>query len=38
MAVVDRSKNLKRNIDTYNEKLKSINRKLSTVIHARNFI
>ena len=37
-ALMDRSKNLRRNIDTYNKKLKSINSKLSTVTHAPNFI
>ena len=37
-ALMDRSKNLRRNIDTYNEKLKSINSKLSTVTHTPNFI
>ena len=37
-ALVDRSKNLRRNIDTYNEKLKSTNSKLSTVTHTPNFI
>ena len=37
-TLMDRSKNLKRNIDTYNEKLKSINSKLSTAIHTPNFI
>ena len=37
-ALIDRSKNLRRNIDTYNEKLKSINSKLSTVTHTPNFI
>ena len=37
-ALMDRSKNLRRNIDTYNDKLKSINSKLSTVTHTRNFI
>ena len=37
-ALVDRSKNLKRNIDTYHDKLKSINSKLSMVTHASNFI
>ena len=36
-ALMDCSKNL-RNIDTYNEKLKSINSKLLTVIHTPNFI
>ena len=34
----DRSKNLRRNIDTYNDKLKSINGKLSTVTYTPNFI
>ena len=37
-ALIDRSKNLRRNIDIYNEKLNSINRKLSTVTHTPNFI
>ena len=37
-ALVDRSKNLRRNIDTYNDKLKSIKSKLSTVTHTPNFI
>ena len=37
-ALMDRSKNLRRNIDIYNEKLKSVNSKLSTVTHTPNFI
>ena len=37
-ALMDRSKNLRRNIDIYNEKLKSINSKLSTVTHTPNFV
>ena len=37
-ALMDRSKNLRRNIDIYNEKLKSINNKLSMVTHTPNFI
>ena len=37
-ALKDRSKNLRRNIDIYNEKLKSINSILSTVTHTPNFI
>ena len=37
-ALMDRSKNLGRNIDIYNEKLKSINSTLSTVTHTPNFI
>ena len=37
-ALMDCSKNLRRNIDIYNEKLKSINSKLSTVTHTPNFI
>ena len=37
-ALVDRSKNLRRNIDTYNDKLKTINSKLSTATHTSNFI
>ena len=32
-ALMDRSKNFRRNIDTYNDKLKSINSKLSMVTH-----
>ena len=36
-TLMDRSKNL-RNIDTYNDKLKSINSKLSMVTHTSNFI
>ena len=35
---MDRSKNLRRNINTYNDKLKSTNSKLSTVTHTPNFI
>ena len=34
---MDHSKNLRRNIDTYNDKLKSINSKLSTATHTFNF-
>ena len=37
-ALMDHSKNLRRNIDKYNDKLKSINSKLSTVTHTLNFI
>ena len=37
-ALMDPSKNLRRYIDTYNDKLKSINSKLSTVTHTPNFI
>ena len=37
-VLMDRSKNLRRNIDTYNDKLKSINSKLSTATHTSNFI
>ena len=37
-ALMDRSKNLKRNIDTYNDKLKSINSKISMVTHTSNFL
>ena len=35
---MDRSKNLRSNIDIYNDKLKSINSKLSMAIHTSNFI
>ena len=37
-ALMDRSKKLKRIIDTCNDKLNSINSKLSTATHASNFI
>ena len=37
-ALMDSSKNLRRNMDTYNDKLKSINSKLSTAAHTSNFI
>ena len=37
-ALMDRSKNLGRNIDTYNDKLKSINSKLLTATHTSNLI
>ena len=37
-ALMDRSKNLRSNIDIYNDKLKSINSKLSMVTHTSNFI
>ena len=36
-ALMDCSKNFRRNIDTYNDKLKSINSKLSTATHTSNF-
>ena len=36
-ALMDRSKKLRRNIDIYNDKLKSINSKLSTATHTSNF-
>ena len=35
---MDHSKNLRRNIGSYNDKLKSINSKLSKVTHTSNFI
>ena len=35
---MDCSKNLKRNIETYNDKLKSINSKILMVTRAPNFI
>ena len=35
---MDRSKNVKRIIDTYNDKLKSINSKLSAATDTSNFI
>ena len=38
LALMDHSENLRKNIDTYNDKLKSINSKLSTVTHTPNFI
>ena len=38
LALMDRSKILRRNIDVYNDNLKSINSKLSTVTHTPNFI
>ena len=38
LALMDRSKILRRNIDIYNDNLKSINSKLSTVKHTPNFI
>ena len=38
LALMDRSKILRRNIDIYNDNLKSINSKLSTVTHTPNFI
>ena len=37
-ALMDGSKNLRRNIDIYNDQLKSINSKLSTATHTSNFI
>ena len=37
-ALMDGSKNLKRNIDIYIDKLKSINSKLSMVTHISNLI
>ena len=37
-ALMDCSKNLRRNIDIYNEKLKSIDSKLSMVTHTSNLI
>ena len=37
-ALMDRSKNLRRNIDTYNGKLKSINSKLLMVTHTPNLL
>ena len=37
-ALIDRSKNLRSNIDIYNDKLKSINSKLSAAQHTSNFI
>ena len=37
-ALMDRSKNLRSNIDIYDDKLKSINSKLPTITHRPNFI
>ena len=37
-ALMDCSKNLRRNIGTYNDKLKSINSKLSRATHTSKFI
>ena len=37
-TLMNRSKNLRSNIDIYNDKLKSINSKLSTATHTSNFI
>ena len=37
-ALMDRSNNLRRNIGTYNDKLKSINSKLLRATHTSNFI
>ena len=36
-ALMDRSKNLRSNINIYNDKFKSINSKLSTATHTSNF-
>ena len=36
--LIDRSENLRRIIDKYNDKLESINSKLSTATHTSNFI
>ena len=36
--LMDRSKNLRSNIDIYNDKLKSINSKLLTAMRTSNFI
>ena len=38
LALMDRSKNLRRNIDTYNDKFKSINSKLLMVTDTSNLI
>ena len=38
LTLIDSSKSLRRSIDIYNDKLKSINSKLSTVTHTPNFI
>ena len=38
LALMDCSKNLRTNIDIYNDKLKSIHSKLSMVTHTPNFI
>ena len=38
LALMDRSKNLRINTDIYNDKLKSINSKLSMVTHTSNLI
>ena len=37
-AFIDRSKYVRRNIGTYNDKLKSVNSKLSTATHTSNLI
>ena len=37
-ALMDRSKNLRKNVDIYNDKLKSLNSKLSTATHTSNFL
>ena len=37
-TLMDRSKNFRNNIDIYNDKLKSMNSKLSTATHTFNFI
>ena len=37
-ALMDCSKKLRRNIDIYNDKLKSINSKISMLTHTSNFI
>ena len=37
-TLMDRSKNLRVNINIYNDKLKSINSKLSRATHTSNFI
>ena len=37
-ALMDRSKNLRNNIDIYNDKLKSINSKLLTALYTFNFL
>ena len=37
-VLMDRSKNVRSNIEIYNDMLKSINSKLSTATHTSNFI
>ena len=37
-AIMDRSKNLRSNIEIYNDKVKGINSKLSMATHTSNFI